>query len=353
MVRFAIGIALGALYVGCGESTPPPAAASSAVVVASSPGNHAPVIESLRLEPAEPAQGATVSAVVMARDPDGQSVVLTHRWFVDGAEQQGVQGPTLALADAAKGAQIRVAVTASDGVMTSEMSEVSTRVIDRAPQITGAMIAPEKSVTPGQPVTASAGAGDPDGDALTFDYTWYVNGERRSETGSLFKTDGLKNGDTIYAEIRATDGSSWTDPLRTDAVTVGSAHPEIVSKPPSLREDGVFRYQVEAVDPDGDKRLRYSLEKAPPGMAIDNMLGDVVWKPADQKPGVFPVVVVVRLSGLETKQSFSVTVQQSEGKPAPTSLPAAPAAADEASAPNRSHGPLRNRERTPIEDRTH
>jgi hypothetical protein len=352
MVRFAIGIALGALCVGCGESAPP-AAGSAAVVAPSTPGNHAPVIESLRLDPDEPAQGASISAVVMARDPDGQSVSLTHRWFVDGAEQQ-TNTPSLSLEGVAKGAQIRVAVTASDGLLTSEASEASTRVIDRAPQITGTMISPENSVTPGQPVTASAGAGDPDGDALTFDYTWYVNGERRHETGSLFKTDGLKNGDTIYAEVRATDGSSWTDPLRTDAVTVGSAHPEIVSKPPGLREDGVFRYQVEAVDPDGDKRLRYSLEKAPPGMAIDNMLGEVVWKPADQKAGVFPVVVVVRdSSGLETKQSFSVTVQQSEGKPAPTSLPAAPAASDDGAAPKQRRGPAHDRPHTSIEDRTH
>src|SRR4030095_6377649 len=123
---------------------------------------------------------------------------------------------------------------------------------------------------------------------------WFVNGEARSDTGSLFKTDGLKSGDTIYANVRASDGANWTEPARTATVTVGSAHPEITSTPPGLREDGVFHYQVTAVDPDGDRRLRYKVEKGPDGMVIDDITGALIWRPQSGEPGVFPVTVVVR-----------------------------------------------------------
>ncbi len=324
MRRFAIGVAIGALCVGlctaCSESAPlAPASHAASQEFGDSAANRAPILESVRLDPDEPAQGATLRAVVTARDPDGQAVTLVHRWFVDGAEQR-VNEATLSLEGVAKGAEIRVSVTASDGTLTSDASDASTRVIDRLPQITSALLKPEGSVAPGQPVTAIAGAGDPDGDAIDFEYTWFVNGERRSETGSLFKTDGLKGGDTIHAEVRASDGSHWTDPDRTPVVTVGSGHPEITSTPPDLREDGVFHYPVTAVDPDGDKRLRYALEKGPDGMAIDDITGELFWRPRETEPGVHPVIVVVRdSSGLETKQSFSVTIQREE-----VTVPAAP-----------------------------
>ena len=120
--------------------------------------------------------------------------------------------------------------------------------------------------------------------------------------------------------MRASDGANWTDPVRTAVVTVGSGHPEITSTPPGLREDGVFHYQVTAVDPDGDKRLRYKVEKGPDGMVIDDITGELIWRPKSSEPGVHPVIVVVRdSSGLETKQSFSVTIQRQE-----VAAPAAP-----------------------------
>jgi hypothetical protein len=167
---------------------------------------------------------------------------------------------------------------------------------------------------------------DPDGDPVDYEYTWYVNGERRDETAVLFRTEGLRHGDVVYAEVRATDGANWTNRERTAPVTIGSGHPEITSTPPGFREDGVFRYEVTAVDPDGDKRLRYALAEGPEGMAIDSVLGDLVWRPRPDQHGVHPVSIVVRDStGLETKQSFSVTVRDRE----PAADDAPPAAADE------------------------
>src|SRR5439155_4162811 len=150
MRRFAIGIAIGgvcAVCAGCGENTPPAAPAAPAQVsqeFSEAFGNRAPVIESVRLDPAEPAHGAVLHAVVTARDPEGQPVTLAHRWFVDGAEQHAAEG-SLTLEGVAKGAEIRVSVTASDGNLASEARDASARVIDRPPQMTQVLIAPAGS----------------------------------------------------------------------------------------------------------------------------------------------------------------------------------------------------------------
>jgi hypothetical protein len=97
---------------------------------------------------------------------------------------------------------------------------------------------------------------------------------------------------------------------------VGSHHPEIRSTPPDFREDGVFRYEVVAEDPDGDRRLRFTLLEGPDGMAIDTVLGSLIWRPANDQVGVHPVQIEVRDSaGLTTTQAFDVTVRRDEGTP--------------------------------------
>jgi hypothetical protein len=97
-------------------------------------------------------------------------------------------------------------------------------------------------------------------------------------------------------------------------------------------------------------------------MAIDDITGELVWRPKSVEPGVHPVIVVVRdSSGLETKQSFSVTVQRQKTSDSGAAAPAAPASADsdaesEAAATTQHRGPHRVRDpdykRPPIEDRT-
>jgi Putative Ig domain len=315
-----VGAAIGALCSGCGQSEPPAATPAASQDFGPTAVNRAPIVESVRIDPAEPARGALLRAVVTARDPDGQSVTLTHHWFLDGAEQ-ATSDASFPLDGVDEGAEIRVSVSASDGELESEAAAASVRVTGRPPQLGAAVLEPAGSVMAGQPLVVRTNVMDPDGDPVDLEYAWYVNDELRADTGSVFSTAGLKNGDSIYAEVRAKDGSTVTDPQRTPAVKVDGTNPEITSTPPGFREDGQFRYQVVAVDPNGDKRLRYSLETGPDGMVIDNVLGGVTWTPHDVKPGVYPVVVVVRDSrGLETKQSFSVTVQQRTA----ASVPATP-----------------------------
>jgi hypothetical protein len=205
-------------------------------------------------------------------------------------------------------------VTASDGVRQSATVDASAALLDRAPSLTRLVLSPKDSVSVGESLTVAASANDPDGDPVSYEYSWFVNGEQIEASGETLATDALKRGDSVYAEVRAGDGINWSAPERTAAVALGSGHPEITSQPPGLREDGEFRYQVVAVDPDGDRVLRYSLESGPPGMAIDSVLGELVWRPRkDQKAGVYPVRLIVRDStGLETKQSFTVTLQEFE-----------------------------------------
>lgn len=324
--------AIGVVGVACGGD-PEPAPATGSEPTAARGFSEArevaaaPVIERVRLEPREPARDEVVRAVVSARDPNGDPVELDYRWRIDGTPQRWGE-ESLELAGVRKGAVVEVEVTASDGSLRSDPARAEVSVIDRPPALTALTVDPPEEVAPGSPVKAQADASDPDGDRVRFEYRWLVNGEASAERGDVFVAEDLQQGDTIQVEVRAGDGTSWTRPKRSAPVRVGSAHPEITSRPPGFRGDGVFRYAVEAEDPDGDRLLRYRLDEAPDGMVIDSVLGEVSWRPAEGQTGVHPVKVVVRdSSGLETSQSFRVTVREASEDDAAEEARAAPPAA--------------------------
>lgn len=312
------------LVAACGGSDTgaPVAPESEAVPEAAAPGagdNRVPVIDSIHFEPPEPSVDDVLRVVVRARDADGDHISLGYRWFADGRDLV-VGDPQLALDEFSKGTRIAVQVTAGDGRLESEAAHAEVTLIDRPPTLSGVALSPKESVPPGEPVKALAVASDPDGDSVDYEYRWSVNGRPVDAEDSVFSTEGLRKDDVIRVEVRATDGNSWTRPKTSAGVVVGSAYPKITSRPPGFREGGVFRYQVAAEDPDGDRRLRYRLDEAPEGMVIDDIRGEITWQPREGQVGVHPVAVVVRDStGLETKQSFEVTVQEGGASQPPAS----------------------------------
>jgi len=276
--------------------------------------NQAPVIRAVRLEPFEPVQGGRLRAVVSVHDPEGDPVELVYQWRVDGVPA-AVEGAELDLANADKGARIEVVVKASDGRSESDEVVETTSVIDRTPVLNGIAIQPTDTVYPGDSVVVTPTGSDPDGDPVDFEFEWLVNGEPADGDGRSFSTAGLSVGDRIRVRVVATDGSSESRAQESADVIVGSAHPEIVSSPPGMTDEGVFRYAVEARDPDGDRSLRFRLAEAPEGMSIDEVLGQIEWRPGEKQTGVHRVSVVVRDSSrLETTQSFQVTVSASGGE---------------------------------------
>ena len=314
--RSAAGLVIAVLtaLAGCGSDDALVAELEplEAVPAEDTEDNQPPKVVEVRFEPAQPAQGDQLQAVVTARDPNGDRVELGYRWRIDGDVVQEGQAQ-LDLGDVARGARVEVEVTASDGTAASDAVWASVEVIDRPPTISGMAIEPISSVAPGQSVVVYPTGTDPDGDEVTFEFQWLVNGNETGTHGSTFSSEGLKQGDRIRVRVIATDGSTRSQPAESEDVVVGSAHPEFTSVPPGLTDEGVFRYLLEARDPDGDRNLRYRLKQGPEGMTIDSVLGEIVWRPTAENAGAHTVSATVRdSSGLETTQTFEVTVAPAE-----------------------------------------
>jgi hypothetical protein len=319
--RLARGwLALAGIALACGGGDEPPKPVTTPMghrAVTDAPGNQPPVVERVSLEPQEPLPGSEVRATVKAADPDGDPVTLAYEWRLDG-ERLRTDGPAVRLEYAAKGQELEVRVRASDGTSQSAPVRESTTIANQRPEVMGLRVDPLEEVARGGTVVVSPHAQDADGDPLEFRYRWTVNGREVEEEGESLSTDGLRRGDEILVEVVASDGDAESARFVSAPVRVGNAPPAIVSSPGAGFEGGVFRYRLEARDPDGDRGLRYRLLSGPEGMTVDPVLGQVEWKPRRDQTGKHTVDVAVEdPAGGSGAQKFEVTVQEVEAEQAP------------------------------------
>lgn len=326
---------------GCGgdDSAHETKRAMGAVVAPKAPSaaNQAPVVHHVTLAPREVIPGQKVAAQVEASDPDGDPVRIRYAWTVN-RRPVGANRPMLDTQGFSKDDRIVLEVVASDGTDDSAVYTRSLSVGNRAPVIHGISFDPHEGIRPGVPVTALVDVGDADQDNLRIEYTWLVNGRDARQREKVFDTTKFKRGDELQLRVRVHDGDDVSDPVTTPVMKLENSPPEIggIPKPEQLA-DGSFRYQFEAVDPDGDRGLRWSLGKAPAGMTIDPITGEAKWKPSPEQAGeqAIEVTVMDRMKEGSTLR-FSVNVshttvpapgqQPAAGQPAAAAPPAAPAA---------------------------
>lgn len=107
------------------------------------------------------------------------------------------------------------------------------------------------------PVALQIDAEDPEREAVTLQFKWYVdNALLPDQTGATLPAELLRRGQAVMAEITPADGTQKGQPYRTKVVVVGNTPPKVtaVSLLPQAAQPGVkLEAQVEANDPDHDR----------------------------------------------------------------------------------------------------
>jgi len=112
----------------------------------------------------------------------------------------------------------------------------------------------------------------------------------------------------VRATVHCSDPWGQRTESNEFSITVRNVNdpPVITSIPPRSTALGAnYSYQATALDGDNDP-LSYSLEKAPPGMAVDGATGLVLWKP--EVAGYFNVSLAVSDGNVTAHQNFSILV---------------------------------------------
>lgn len=246
---------------------------------------------------------------VVFDDPWIDAAKCRYVWRRNDLVIQGAQGSSLEPTQFSRGQRISVAVSLEDstGAASKEWA-ASVNVVNSPPKVSGVtlqVLAPSGSPII-QPVVQSA---DPDGDDMSYNYRWFRNGTPLEDAnGPNLAATQLARGDRVAVEIVASDGQSSSPPFRSEPLSLENRPPQVTSQPHAPRTtDDAFRYQVVAVDLDGDP-LHYDLVSAPEGMTLDQS-GMVVWPLPSQaeRHGERPVTIKVSdPKGGEAVQEFSI-----------------------------------------------
>lgn len=193
------------------------------VTVANSP----PVL-AVQLMPKEPRVGEALVAVATARDADDDPLDLSWVWRRDGESVSGLAEATVPGDYPKRGEQWQVEVVASDGDADSEPATAEVTIGNSPPVVSQVQITPESPVTT-TAVQVVAEGSDPDGDSLTFRYTWSVDGSVLSgQTGSTLGPTHFSRDEVVQVGVIADDGELQSSPvyatlaIRNTAPTVRS-----------------------------------------------------------------------------------------------------------------------------------
>jgi Putative Ig domain len=108
-----------------------------------------------------------------------------------------------------------------------------------------------------RPVEVQVDAQDPEREAVSFQYQWYVDNTPLSkQTSPSLPGELVRRGQVVSVEITPTDGLNKGQPYRTKSAVVGNTSPKIMGIsliPQTARAGDRLEAQVEASDPDHDR----------------------------------------------------------------------------------------------------
>jgi len=218
--------------------------------------NSPPTLEGLAFRPAEPIDGEILWLEYRVDDvDDDQELEPRITWWVDGQELDE-EGDGLSSSFFDRGDLVEVQVWVSDGHDLGGPWSLEATVQNAPPSMVASLVpSPPLSSTP---VRAEVVADDADGDDVTVEVTWTLDGVPVEDAG----LDGLEgglltSGAVVEATVTASDGSDVTEKVLEATVvnappTLGTATIE-PSEPRQDRDDLVCVLDSAPVDPDGEE----------------------------------------------------------------------------------------------------
>jgi formylglycine-generating enzyme required for sulfatase activity len=170
--------------------------------------NSAPEVSSVSLSPATARTDDTLTANVLGSDADGDALTYTYAWTVNGTSV-GSSSATLSGATYfSKGDVVQVAVTPTDGTSSGSGVLSDPVTVQNSPPNAPTVTVSPSSPRAGRSLDCSASSADPDGDTVTYSYSWTVDGlAHPGATASVAMGETLP-GEVWACVVAASDGSA-------------------------------------------------------------------------------------------------------------------------------------------------
>ncbi len=194
---------------------------SDSVVIA----NSAPSISSVSISPstAQAADELTCTYTGFS-DPDSDLDQSTYEWTVNGS----VAGASSTLSGAFFGSDtVTCTVTPSDGEDTGTAVSASVTIDNTAPVLASVSLTPTTAYE-GDTLTCTEGtATDDDGDAITYSYSWTVDGIDTGTSGASLSSSHFDRGEVVVCSVTPSDPTADGSAVDSNSVTISNTAPVV------------------------------------------------------------------------------------------------------------------------------
>jgi hypothetical protein len=221
--------------------------------------NGLPTAPTVEITPDPAGSGDTITASVVSDsvDPEGDSITYRYEWYRDGVLT------TYATSSIAPSIHNRdetwsVRVYPSDGYGEGAYGTDSVLIGNGAPSATSVTISPATAGTNDTLTAVVSGWSDPDGDAESYQYQWYLNGTAISGATDV-SLDGsyFVRGDSLVVSATPWDGALTGSTVTSSARVIQNTAPttpsvSISPENPEDDDDLVCGFTTASTDLDGD-----------------------------------------------------------------------------------------------------
>ncbi|MAY82068.1 MAG: hypothetical protein CL930_14970 [Deltaproteobacteria bacterium] len=190
-------------------------------------------------------------------DPDGDPITYSYTWYRDGELVPEMTDSRLSASATLRDEEWRVMVTPADSLSDGFAGHDSTIIRNTAPVISDLIVDPDPSRTDDDLTCALGLSIEPDGDELSYSYTWQVNGSTSAETSAVLPSTFHQKGDAVSCAATPWDGTDWGPETASSIRLISNSAPSVaeVSISPEVVSTGdVLSCSYDGFyDPDGEE----------------------------------------------------------------------------------------------------
>lgn len=300
-------------------------ASAPAVEVGFEVQNTPPGACGVKIEPPAPVHGSPLLARLTGpvADADGDKISMRYRWFRDGvAVEPGAQAEAVAGNLVKRGQVWTVIGVPHDGEAEGPACEDSVTVQNSPPRLSPVSIQPARpTVADELSFKLEAQPSDPDGDPVSLDVRWSVDGEPLPVgDGARIPAGLLRKHQRVKVRVEASDGWLPSGPVEAEVEVANSppAAPSLTIEPAAPRSQDDLRCSLAAPtrDADGDTlrhEFRWILERQ--GGAASRTVSGPLLKESETNRAERWVCVAHALDGEDTGPDGSLAVEIGNSAP--------------------------------------
>jgi hypothetical protein len=211
-------------------------------------------------------------AVAETEDADGDPVTVRYTWTRDG-EATAITGPEVGPERTARDQVWEVTAIPNDGEADGDPRTLSIVIDNAPPTIAEVLLEPPMAYVATTLTASASGLDDPDGDAVTVRWAWFVNGSAIASATGPTLAGPFRKGDFVEVEATPDDGTELGEPLRSRQISILNTPPPApaVGITPDAPTAGVDSLQcvvrTPSVDADGDA-VAYRMSWTIDGVAV-------------------------------------------------------------------------------------